>query len=196
MWKQGLLDWAERLEHPAWGRSHCQRVYQLSLELAVEQELIIEEEVLFAAAYLHDAGAFAPYKSEGVDHAVRSAEVAEEILLSLGFPGEKAPLVEEVIRGHMFYAEPALPTEAVVFHDADVLDFMGAIGIARLLSIVGLDDWTPDLGAAAGLIERFSRELPGKLHTPRAREIGIARQQEMRVFLQILSQETHGLTVL
>jgi hypothetical protein len=33
----------------------------------------------------------------------------------------------------------------VIFHDADTLDFMGAIGVTRLLSIVGLDDWTPGL---------------------------------------------------
>jgi HD superfamily phosphodiesterase len=123
-------------------------------------------------------------------------QVADEILADAGFPADRAPLVKEIIRGHMFYADPSPRAEVVLFHDADTLDFMGAIGIARLLSIVGLDDWAPDVKSAIGLIERFSRELPGKLYTAAAKGMGQIRQAEMATYLAALAGETGGLETL
>jgi uncharacterized protein len=196
MWKNRLLASTEEFKHPAWGVSHSQRIYELSLQLAMEQDVDVDQDALFAAAYLHDVGAFEPYKQPGVDHAERSVQVAKEILNSVGFPLDRASLVKDIIRGHMFYADPAPQIEAVIFHDADVLDFMGAIGVARLLSIVGLDDWTPDLKSATELIQRFSQELPERLHTPQARQMGKVRHAEMETFLTALSNETHNFNVL
>lgn len=195
-WKQKLITFAERFEHPAWGIAHFERVYDLSLWLAGEQKAVVDGDVLCAAAYLHDIGAFGPYRREGVDHAERSVQVVESILADLGFPREKMQGVKEVIGGHMFYEEPSSRTEAIIFHDADTLDFMGVIGITRVLSIVGLDDWTPDLRSAVELIRRFSLELPERLHTPLAREIGKKRQSEMEQFLASLSEQTRGLHTL
>lgn len=196
MWKKKLLSFAEQFEHPAWGISHFKRVYGMSLHLAELQNMEVDKDCLFAAAYLHDIGAFEPYRLSGVDHAEISANIADEILSGIGFPTEKITLVKEIIRGHMFYADPANIHEVLVFHDADTLDFMGWIGITRLLSIVGLDDWTPDLISAVKLIQRFSQELPGRLYTPKGKEIGEERQAEMLVYLTALSNETDGLETL
>ena len=197
-WQERLVEEAARFQHPAWGVSHCRRVYDLAVQLGDSSGAgaSVDKDALFAAAYVHDLGAFAPYRREGVDHAERSVEVAAEILVAAGFGAPKVPLVQEIVRGHMYYAEPAALPEAVYFHDADVLDFMGAVGIARLLSIVGRDDWTPDLPAAIALIDRFRRELPGRLHTEVARRIGEERQREMDAFVAALAAETHGLQVL
>ena len=96
----------------------------------------------------------------------------------------------------MFYAKPSSQIEVVIFHDADTLDFMGYIGITRILSIVGLDDWTPDLKTAVTLIRRFSKQLPKSLHTPQAQEIGKARQAEMQTYIKALSDETSRFKVL
>ena len=123
-------------------------------------------------------------------------EVTIHVENSIGFPSDRTPLVKDIVRGHMFYADPAPQIEAVISHDVDVLDFMGAIGVARLLSIVGLDHWTPDLKSAIELIQRFSQELPGKLHTPQARQMGKVRRAEMEAFLTSLSDETHNFNVL
>lgn len=67
---------------------------------------------------------------------------------------------------------------------------MGAVGIARLLSVVRLDDWTPDIRTAIPLVRRFNRQLPGKLRTAHAKELGRARQAEAPSFLTALSDET------
>ena len=196
MWKQQLLAFTEKLQHPAWGTSHFQRIYELSLQLAMEQNIDVDQDALFAASYLHDIGAFEPYKQPELDHSERSIQLVEDILTRIGFPSEKIPLVKDIIQGHMFYENPSTQKESVIFHDADVLDFMGTIGVTRLLSIVGISDWAPDLRSAIELIQRFIKELPEKLHTPLAHQIGKVRKAEMETYLKNLSKETSNLSLL
>ncbi len=196
MWRLHLVDFAEQFKHPTWGIHHFQRVYNLSLKLADEQNLDVDEDALFAAAYIHDVGVFQPYKMEGVEHSERSAQVVEEILAPLGFQAAKMSLVKDIIKGHMFYSEPVDKTEAIIFHDADALDFMGAIGITRLLSLVEIDNWAPDVSSAISLIQKFSKNLPQRLHTLKAQEVAKIRQGEMNSYLAALSNETNGLQVL
>jgi len=196
VWKQELLAFTEKLQHPAWGISHFQRIFELSLQLAKEQNIDVDQDALFAAAYLHDIGAFEPYRQPEIDHAERSIQLVEEILTPMGFPSEKIPLVKDIIQGHMFYENPSTRKESVIFHDADVLDFMGTIGVTRLLSIVGISDWAPDLRSAIERIQQFIKTLPEKLHTPQARQIGKIRQKEMETYLETLSKETRNLQVL
>ena len=192
MWKQKLLDFAKEFEHPAWGFSHFNRIHELALELVKSQRLDIDEDVLYAAAYLHDIGAFKPYSQEGKDHADVAIDNCNDILKSIEFPNEKIASVKDAIKSHMFHVKPEENIESQIFHDADTLDFMGTIGIARILSIVGIDDWTPDLKSAIKLIERFSKELPQSLVTEKAKEIGQIRKKEMDVFLKNLAGQTNN----
>ncbi len=193
MWREELLRLESGLDHPAWGAAHSRRVRRVAMLLAERQGYTVDGELLLAAGCLHDLGAFPQYRRPGVDHADRSAEVAGELLPRIGFPAEKVKPVQEIIAGHMFDREPAAGAEARVFHDADALDFLGAIGITRLLSIAGRDDWTPDLRAAVTLARRFRRELPGRLHTPLAKRMGADRREQMSAFLDALEEQTEGL---
>ena len=191
MWKDELLSSAEQFAHPAWGISHSQRVYELALELAEAEEAEVDQDALLAAAYLHDVGALEPYRQDGVDHAERSAQVADEVLPTLGFPSNKMPLVKEIILGHTLKADPPTSIEAIVFRDADFLDFLGAIGVARMLVIVGIEDWwIPNAKKAVSVIQRRCQELPDKLLTQPAQRIGKVRLAEMESFLAALSNET------
>ncbi|MHA1931140.1 MAG: HD domain-containing protein [Promethearchaeota archaeon] len=192
MWKEKILELTKEFKHPAWGVSHFKRIFELSLELAKSQLNNIDSEALFAAAYLHDIGAFDPYSKEGIDHSEVSIENCDEILSSTDFPSAKIPLVKDIIKTHMFYVKPGDNIESQIFHDADTLDFMGAIGITRILSIAGKEDWTPDLISAIKLIKRFCNELPNSLVTDEAKKIGIIRKSEMEEFLKSLAKETKG----
>ncbi len=192
MWKNHLLEKVKEFKHPAWGISHFERVYALSLELAEKEGLELNEDALFAAAYLHDIGAFPPYKMEGTDHAEISTIHYSGLLHEIGFPKESISLVGEIIKGHMFYSKPTHTPESRIFHDADTLDFMGTIGIARILSIVGIDDWTPDLKAAIALIEKFTKDLPRSLHYSSSKIMGKERLFEMHLFLESFYKETGG----
>ncbi|MFX0093291.1 MAG: HD domain-containing protein [Candidatus Hodarchaeota archaeon] len=196
MWRAELEKLAKTLQHPAWGYSHSQRVLELSLNLAKEQNHKIDTDSIVAASFLHDVGAFKDYRIEGIDHSDRSVQLVDEILPKISFPQEKLPIVKDIIEGHMFYKEPSSRIESILFHDADVLDFMGFIGITRLLSIVGLDNWTPNTQSAIELIEKFSKELPDKLCSPLAIKMGEIRRIEMISFLKGLSEETDELKLL
>jgi len=196
MWKQKLLEITKNFKHPAWGVSHFKRVYDLTLELAEAQQLDIDNDALFAAAYLHDIGAFNPYQQKGKDHSDVAIENCDEILNSIEFPSKKISLVKEIIKSHMFNAKLGESIESKIFHDADTLDFLGIIGITRILSIVGKEDWTPDLKSAISLIEKFSKELPQHLHTEKSKEIGKLRQKEMLEYLNKLKNETNNLNLI
>ncbi len=196
MWKEKILDLVKDFEHPAWGFSHFTRILELTFKLAKEQSIEVDYDSLYAAAYLHDIGAFKPYSQNGRDHSEVAIENCDEILGSTNFPKEKIPLVKEIIRSHMFNAEVGRSVESKIFHDADTLDFLGIIGITRILSIVGNADWTPNLKSAIDLIEKFSKNLPPKLHTESAKEMGKYRQKEMIKYLQKLRNETNNLELI
>ena len=60
-WRAAVRQFAaEHLKHPAWGYSHCVRDCALARALAAEDHVAIDDDVLYAAAYLHDIGALAP----------------------------------------------------------------------------------------------------------------------------------------
>jgi len=196
MYRDRIERFAEGFAHPSWGVSHCKRVYEVASTLAREEGLVVDDDVLHAVAYLHDAGAFDAWKVDGCDQAECSARAAEAVLPELDFPAAKTPIVAEVIRGHSFEFAPGPRPEARVFHDADILDFMGSVGVTRLLSIVGIEDWTPDVQTAVGVIAQFADELPPKLVLPAAEQLAATRGAEMRLYLYGLRQETAVLAAL
>ena len=191
MWKEKIVELVKEFKHPAWGFSHFTRVYGLSIDLAKAQQVEVDNDALYAAAYLHDIGAFKPYRQKGKDHSDVAIENCDEILGSTDFPSNKIPLVKDIIKSHMFHVKPKDNIESKIFHDADTLDFMGTIGITRILSIVGKEDWTPDLESAIKLIQKFSKELPQSLVTKKAQEIGQVRKNEMEIFLKNLASQTN-----
>jgi uncharacterized protein len=196
MWKEHLREFVDSFKHPAWGLSHSVRVYEMALHLAQEQGAALDEDAVLAAAYLHDIGALGAYRQPGIDHAQRSVQVVGDILAATDYPPEKIPLVKDIILGHTFQARPTSPLEAVLFHDADILDFIGYIGVTRLLSLVGKHDWAPDPAGALGTIRRFSQQMPPLLLTPQAQSIGQSRLAEMESYLGGLATETDNLRTL
>jgi uncharacterized protein len=190
-WKQAVFAFAsEKLQHSAWGVSHSERDYLVATRLAAESKLEIDTDVLFAAAFLHDVGAFEAFRKEGVDHTDRAAELVPDILKDAGFPAAKVPMVQDAVRNHMYYRADAKFAESVVLHDADTLDFLGTIGIARILSLTTRHRWANDLATAAKTLDGFNTDLPPKLLTTAAKKIAPVRAAESRAFLDVLKAET------
>jgi uncharacterized protein len=175
-----------RLLHPAWGWRHSERDFLLARQIAREEGLALDEDVLFAAAFLHDSGAIPPFAKEGVDHAVRSAELAEPLLRKAGFPMAKYPAVKAAILGHMFDKDAGDRAEARMLHDADALDFLGATGIARRLSVAGT---APDMDAVMARLQSVYDEIPGRLVTATAKRMAIPRLVAMKAFFDQLKRE-------
>lgn len=189
-WKRSIYAFArEELKHPAWGWTHSERDYRLASEIAAKEGLVIDLDVLFAAAFTHDIGAIGEFQKEGVDHAVRSVEIAEPMLREAGFPMEKFPHVREAILGHMHDKTPGKGNESILLHDADTLDFLGTVGVARRLAVTGTaTDYSPGITRIA----EFADKLPDRLVTTTAKTMAGPRVEEMRQFLATLEAETYN----
>jgi len=113
-------------------------------------------EIVRAAVLLHDV-ARAEEDRTGECHAKVGAERARQILA--GHPTDKVEAVAQAIASHRFRDEVTPQTlEAKVLYDADKLDAMGAIGIARAYALAGK--------RGQRLWVETSAELPSTAHTP------------------------------
>jgi len=196
-WKSAVYQFSKtNLQHSAWGLAHCERDFQLAHTLAMEEKLVVDTDVLFAAAFLHDMGVFEPYPKAGVDHTERAAEVAGEVLQAAGFPKVKLSQVQAAMRSHMFYSQVEPSPEARLLHDVDTLDFLGNIGMARIFSVTSRHRWATTLPDAVATLEKFKRELPAKLVTESARKRAVSRVAEMDQFLRELKAESFDSTAL
>src|SRR5579859_1262430 len=183
---------AEHFKHPAWGYSHSKRDYRLARELADSDHVQLDDDVLFAAAYLHDMGMFAPWADPKRDHAAIAAETVPSILKETGFPVEKIAKVQDAIRTHMYNREPQ-GSEALYLHDADALDWLGAIGAARLLALIDTNGGKPQGPEIIPMIDSNLAEVPGRVLSPAGRARVAARQAELEWFLRALRDETDNL---
>jgi uncharacterized protein len=115
---------------------HTRRVVRNAVQLTAEEEA--DPQVTLPAAWLHDCVAVAkdsPHRAKG---SLLAAEAATTFLAEMHYPEAKLPEVFHAIEAHSFSAGiPPRTVEARVVQDADRLDSLGAIGIARCLLVGG-----------------------------------------------------------
>lgn len=192
-WRLSVREFAAKhFKNPAWGYSHCQRDYALARALAAADQVVLDDDVLYAAAYLHDIAAFAPWEDTKVDHSDVGARVVDTILKGTGFPMAKIDAVRGAIRTHMYYREPVGP-EALYLHDADALDWLGAIGVARIIALVDPNGGRPDGAKAVAMLVDNLNKVPGRVLSPAGRARVPERQAELEKFLKDLRRETDDL---
>jgi uncharacterized protein len=114
---------------------HVLRVLAMAERLGREENADLE--IVRAATLLHDMA-----RGQGdrlvADHAHAGAEFARKVLA--GHPPEKVEAVAHAVAAHRFRSGPAPQTlEARVLHDADKLDAIGAIGVARAFAYGGYE---------------------------------------------------------
>lgn len=189
VWKVRVYELARMtFIHPAWGWQHSERDYDLGMELARNDGLHVDSDVLFAAAFLHDMAAFMPCRGKHLEHGACAALQSPAILRADGFPPAKIPAVQAAERTHMYYMTPGTDPAAIVLHDADSLDFLGAIGAARMLALTG--DKAASFAPAMRTLETFLNVIPPRLVTRSARLLGRQRVAELRALLAELHEET------
>jgi len=115
---------------------HTQRVYNLALKIGKKEKADLD--VIKAAALLHDIARLKEDNKEVECHAERGAEMAEKILKEMNFPENKIKNVVHSIKVHRHSKGLNAETkEAKILQDADRLDALGAITIARMFSTGG-----------------------------------------------------------
>lgn len=116
---------------------HIYRVLSNALVIAME-ETHVDYDVLICACLLHDIGRPDQLRDPSVCHAVVGSEKAYRFLTDNGFDTELAAAVRNCIRTHRFRKNDQPESlEAKILFDADKLDVVGAIGIARTLVYKG-----------------------------------------------------------
>lgn len=187
--RQELIDIVNKSgAHPAWGINHCFRVYHLAKELSIGS--ILDDEVLYTAAMLHDTGKYPVYALKNVDHALRSKGVSSNILQQLKFSPIKLPMVLDAVEKHMYYSEPGRSDEAIYIRDSDILDNFGNIGLMRLFSLVGQDELIMTTENAVDRARLFADALPRKVSTKAGKRLAVKRREETLRFLAGIKRQT------
>lgn len=211
MWNlETLQSWYDP-EDPVHGLDHIRRVVALAERIAVAEGANLE--IVRAAAYLHDAAdRRKEYPSARQDHHLTAAELAGEILRQMDWDELRVTAVQHCIRAHRFRNSQEAPQtlEAKVVFDADKLDAIGAVGVARAIARStqkGLPFYFPpsSLFLATGVLETGEvhsayheywfklRHLKERLFTPTAHQLAIERQDVMDAFFKALQNEAEEL---
>ena len=143
---------------------HVMRVYRMAERLAREEQA--DMEIVRAAALLHDVTGSMPGSAERAEHHIASAAFAGQVLAEEGWQPERIEAVQHCIRAHRFRAKLERPEsmEAKVLFDADKLDVLGAIGVARTVAYAALAG-QPFYAEPSEQFLRTGKEAPGEPHS-------------------------------
>jgi len=193
------------LADSAHDREHVYRVVHTAMQIA-DREQNVDMEVLICAALLHDIGRAEQFADPTLCHAKVGGEKAYRFLTAQGFSEEFAEQVRHCITAHRFREHcPPKSLEAKILFDADKLDAVGAMGIARTLLYQGHEgtpiySLTEDGTVSDGTEDRqdsFFREYKFKLeklydrfYTEQGRSLALQRRQAAVDFYQALLRET------
>lgn len=183
-------------DDPVHGFDHVLRVLALAERIARAEGA--DEDVVRAAVLLHDiARSVEDDEASQQDHAALAAERARMILQ--GQSPERVEAVCQAIRSHRFRSGPPPQTlEARVLFDADKLDAMGAIGIARAFAYAG-QRGQPLISqpneARHSPVDEFRQKLAllrDRMTTATGRALAQERHAFMEAFFERLAAELRG----
>jgi uncharacterized protein len=219
MQNQGLIDWEKRFvswlelngDHSDGSHDlgHFQRVWKAARYINEQEGGTADPLILLAAAYFHDLVSLPKNHPERAGSSRLSAEKTALLLATdfPDFPREKIEGVRHAIHAHSFSAgiEP-LTAEARILQDADRMEAIGAIGLARVFYTAGqlgqrLFD-NDDLMAEGRVpddkkyaLDHFQvklLKLPALMNTVAGRELAEANAAYLREFLKKIKKEIEG----
>ncbi|WP_255171751.1 HD domain-containing protein [Natrononativus amylolyticus] len=190
---------------PAHDWHHVERVEALAARLAADRT-DVDDRVLEAAVLLHDIGRAREDAGEIADHAEWGAREARAVLSARGVAAETIDAVCHCVRAHRYSnaVEPRSPA-ARILCDADNLDAIGAIGLARTFSyggehgipIVSLESAPTE---SAGALEETTIDhveekllsLRERMYTEEGRALAESRHAFVETYLERLEREVAG----
>ncbi|RLF22164.1 MAG: phosphohydrolase [Thermoprotei archaeon] len=174
------------------GFEHTMRVYKLTMKLAQAYQGKVDLEVLKLAALLHDIGR--PLEETVKEHhAIISSRIAREVLREYGARDEIIERIVEAIISHSYSLKIRPRTlEAMILSDADKLDAMGAIGIARCFMESGKRGRSLE-ESLKHFYEKLLR-LKDMMYTEEAKSLAEKRHKFMVEFLKQLREEIEALS--
>jgi uncharacterized protein len=206
MMQQMIIKRVERMlkgRDPAHDFHHIMRVYK-NAEMIGKSEGT-DMEVLLPAALLHDLVVYSKGSAKSSRSSDESAYLAKKILGKYGYPKDQINQICYCIRAHS-YTKKAVPTtlEGRILQDADRLDALGAIGIARTFSVAGSENRTfynaddpfcrsnRNLDDKKWTLDHFQTKLlklEEIMHTETAKKIARERTRFMILFIKEMQKE-------
>ncbi|MDE6433637.1 MAG: HD domain-containing protein [Lachnospiraceae bacterium] len=101
------------------GMEHAVNVARIMYIRALEQGLVVDKEIIYAAALLHDLGRCDQYVYN-IPHHEAGAKLAVQILTECGFDESEIAVIEEAIRAHR-KEERSSGTFSALLYEADKL---------------------------------------------------------------------------
>jgi uncharacterized protein len=207
-----IKEWIEIFEHyllsvdaqfdPGHRLDHVRRVAALAITFAMAEDADLD--VIIPAVWLHDTVPISKFSEQRKNSSLISATFSLQFLAEKGYPTAKFPQIKHAIEAHSFSGGiKPITLEAQIVQDADRLDALGAIGIARTLMVGGenknhlyhADEPFPQLREPDDrkyTVDHFFVKLlrlQDTLHTSSARAEGLHRTNVMREFLRQLARE-------
>jgi uncharacterized protein len=188
---------------PAHDFYHIMRVYKTAKLIGQREGTNME--ILLPAVLLHDLVVYPKGSAKSSKSSDESADLAENILQSYGYPQDKINKICYCIRVHS-YSKRLVPgsLEGKILQDADRLDALGAIGIARTFGVGGSENRTfynaddpfcrsgRDLDDMQWTLDHFQAKLlklENSMHTKTAKKIAQERTRFMMLFIRQLEKE-------
>ena len=187
---------------PGHGLVHLKRVVGTAVALAAAEGARMD--VVLPAAWLHDCVHVAKDSPDRRRASRLAAAQASAFLQRAGYSAERLPEIRHAIEAHSYSAGiPPTTVEAKIVQDADRLDALGAIGIARCIAVgaaLGRSLYHPedpfcerrapdDAGASVDHFYTKLLKLAGTMQTPAGRKEAERRTEFLRAFISQLRSE-------
>ncbi|GAB3119107.1 HD domain-containing protein [Bordetella tumbae] len=187
--------------------NHLERVWGNALQI-LSSAPGANHLVVMAACYLHDIVNLPKSHPNRKNASCLSAARAKVELAMAGFPAEHLDAVAHAIEAHSFSAGISPETyEAEIVQDADRLDALGAVGLARMFHVggqlgrclahgadpLGKDRSLDDMRYTLDHIENKLLRLPGTMKTPQARRLAQGRAEVLIRFRDQFVAEWMGM---
>jgi len=188
---------------------HFQRVWKAAQYIDKEEGGVADPLILLTAAYFHDLVSLPKNSPERSAASRLSAEKTSALLTDvfMDFPAEKIEGVRHAIHAHSFSAQVTpLTIEARILQDADRMEALGAIGLARVFYTAGqlsqrLFDAEDPLAQTREPNDRqYSLDhfqvklfkLPALMNTATGRRLADEKVEYLRQFLRTIEGEIRG----
>lgn len=191
-WRKAVEKYIRAEAQPADKFGHQPRLHALAVQLG--EGMAFDDDILFAAAWMHDLGVFLGHRPQDPEQLARWNHVpytiarARELLTAWGFPAEKLDGVAEAIRTHQPKDEPHMP-EAILLRDADILEQLGAVGALRAMVKVGRDTRYSTYSDILPVLRNALDRLPSQLRLESARRLAAPRIELLHTFLAAIESE-------
>jgi uncharacterized protein len=194
-WRTALIEYIQSEAQPIDKFGHQPRLYALTR--LIGEGMNYDDDVVFAAVWMHDLGVFIAHRPEepdalaAWDNVAYAIEQTPPLLTGHGFPTEKIPAVIEAIRTHQPQNDPQ-SLEATIVRDADILEQLGAMGILRTVCKVGRDTRYATFTSVVPVLRKALETLPPLLRLEPAKALAAPKILLLQDFVAAVDAEGNG----